>query len=397
MCRSQARDWFNRLFILKDRFFHVDDHKHYHINALDEGIPPVGIAVLDTGIDSTNPYIKEMWKQKSRAAEQYRSFVEESTDSMDDLASQPYNHAKVSQAAQQLIAQLRQRDAGGPRDDTGHGTHVAGIILQLCSESNLYVGRVLAKNVTEGEIETQTAARRLALVCSRVALYRVPYIIDTLQAILYATEVWKVKIISLSIGFRKTYLDEADKSILRNAIRYASNKDVLIFAAASNDGNRDRILFPAGEPEPFCINSSNGNGHASEFNPPHQEHDENFSILGEGVSSSWLQTTTSLSEDGSIQPTWEIRRGTSVATPIAASVAAIIIHFGRQWEPEGHEKLETRRGIRCILRSMVPKRNTEKFYDIVPWFGVFELNTKEFKDPVKAASEKIANRLDSAY
>jgi subtilisin family serine protease len=219
--------------------------------------------------------------------------------------------------------------------------------------------------------------------------------IDLHKAIIYATEVWKVKIISLSIGFRKAFLDDEDKTIVRNAIGYATNKKVLIFAAASNDGNRDRILFPASEPEPFCINSSNGNGHASEFNPPHQEQDENFSILGEGVSSTWLQKPDDVQFDGRVKPTWEVRGGTSVATPIAASVAAIIIHFGRQWEPVGHEKLETRRGIRCILKSMAPKKNTEKFYDVVPWHGLFEL-PNIVKDPIGAAKERIENELDAA-
>ena len=44
------------------------------------------------------------------------------------------------------------------------------------------------------------------------------------QAILYATDVWKVKIISLSIGFRKLLLATEEKEIVRNAIKYASTR-----------------------------------------------------------------------------------------------------------------------------------------------------------------------------
>lgn len=183
---------------------------------------------------------------------------------------------------------------------------------------------------------------------------------------------------------------------MRNAIKYATNAEVLIFAAASNEGNRDRILFPAGEPEPFCINSSNGYGDASEFNSPHQKDHENLSILGEGVRSTWLQRPSSSGEGDNTKPSWAVRRGTSVATPIAASVAAIVIHFGRQWEPSGHEKLETCRGIKCILKSMATK-NIAKFYDIVPWLGPFELSIQELRDPIGAAKEKIEKELSVAY
>ncbi|CAI6336118.1 unnamed protein product [Periconia digitata] len=362
---GQAQDWLERLHGIKGQLFH---------GPLDDGVPPVKICVLDTGIDSKNPYLAA-WKKKSQSTERYRNFLEDSTVA-EDLSTEPYSEAYVAQT----VSRVRKRPRDSPQDNTGHGTHVSGIIVELCPEANLFVGRVLDENVTEEENETSAAARRLAL------------------ALLYATDVWKVKIISLSIGFRKALLSEQDKMILRNAIRYATSKEVLIFAAASNDGNRDRILFPASEPEPFCINSSNGNGHASAFNPPRQEYDENFSILGEGVRSTWLQEMKDLSPGEIMQPSLKVRRGTSVATPIAACVSIIIIHFGRQWEPIGHEKLETRRGIRCILRSMVPHRNIEKFYDIVPWLGVFELlTTRDQKDPVEAAKTRIEERLEAAY
>jgi subtilisin family serine protease len=216
------------------------------------------------------------------------------------------------------------------------------------------------------------------------------------QAILYATDVWKVKIISLSIGFRKAFLGDTEKAIVRNAIDYARKAEVLIFAAASNEGNRDRILFPASEPESFCIHSSNGYGVSSEFNPPPQPERENFSILGEGVRSTTLQSESQPDEAGRVKATWAVRRGTSVATPIAAAVAAIVIHFGRQWEPDGHEKLETRRGIKRILKSMTT-RNDARFYDIVPWHGVFELSAQDLRDPVGAATERIERELRAEY
>lgn len=86
-----------------------------------------------------------------------------------------------------------------------------------------------------------------------------------------------------------------------------------------------------------------------------------------------------------------------MATPIAVSVAALIIHFGRQWEPVGYEKLESRRGIKIIFKSMAPRRNRDRFYDIVPWtHGPFEITT-DFRDPINVARERITNELNAAF
>jgi hypothetical protein len=213
--------------------------------------------------------------------------------------------------------------------------------------------------------------------------------------------VWKVKIVSLSIGFRKAFLRDEEKAIVRNALKYVmdTHPEVLVFAAASNEGNRDKILFPASEDKVFCVNSSNGDGNASEFNPPHQERHENFSILGEGVKSTCLQQRNA-GTSGRLVASWAIRRGTSVATPIAASVAAIILHFGRQWVPEGHKNLETRRGIKRVLESMAPHENRDRFYDIVPWVNGVFLENNDFRDPnesIASAKDKIRNVLEDAF
>lgn len=189
---------------------------------------------------------------------------------------------------------------------------------------------------------------------------------------------------------------------MRNALKYAMDRDpeVLVFAAASNEGNRDKILFPASEDRVFCINSSNGDGNASEFNPPHQERHENFSILGEGVNSTCLQQSNA-GTSGRLLASWEMRRGTSVATPIAASVAAIILHFGRQWVPEGHHRnLETRRGIKRVLENMAPQENRDRFYDIVPWRNGVFVENNGFRDPnesIALAKERFRDVLEDAF
>jgi hypothetical protein len=198
----------------------------------------------------------------------------------------------------------------------------------------------------------------------------------------------------LSIGFHKTFLSDNDKKIVRNAIQYATDAKVIIFAASSNEGNRQDILFPAGEWAPFCINSSNGNGITSDFNPPARLQTERFTILGENVKSAWLQRPRQSKNETDVSPVpaSAVRTGTSVATPIAASVGALIILFARQWEPKGHEVLEDRQGMYFILNDMAVAESSG-FNDIIPWHGVFGLSLTDLTDPVAATIERFEKKL----
>lgn len=131
----------------------------YFATGLEEGVPPAGIAVLDTGIDDTNPYIANKWCRECNGPDRYRDFINDSAIA-NVLGAEPWTKPKVSSE----MEKLRGRTHDTPKDNTGHGTHVAGIVLQLCPEANLYVGRVLAEDVTLEADETSAAAKRVALV-----------------------------------------------------------------------------------------------------------------------------------------------------------------------------------------------------------------------------------------
>jgi hypothetical protein len=151
--RSQAAEaWLDEFHFLR---------QHIFPNGREEGVPPVGIAVLDTGIDDTNPYIMDAWGREDYRTDPFRDFVNDSSVA-DQLDNQHFTKAKVGR----LMATLQERARDTARDDTGHGTHVSGIILRLCPEANLFVGRVMAKDWTVEVEETSAAAKRVALVSS---------------------------------------------------------------------------------------------------------------------------------------------------------------------------------------------------------------------------------------
>jgi subtilisin family serine protease len=74
----------------------------------------VKVAVLDTGIDSDHPFIIENWHRPPDNDKRYHDFTSEMS------SEQPLK----------------------PVDNDGHGTHVAGIILQFAPDVELYVARI---------------------------------------------------------------------------------------------------------------------------------------------------------------------------------------------------------------------------------------------------------------
>jgi hypothetical protein len=137
------------------------------------------------------------------------------------------------------------------------------------------------------------------------------------QVIDHAVEQWRVDIISMSFRIREYH------ELMSTAISNELNKRTLLFAAASNDGANLGRAFPAQYPSVFCIHSTDGKGNPFNFNPTASETDVNFSLLGEHASSHWPAGINGHNQ------TVNIISGTSVATPIAAGLAASILFFVR--------------------------------------------------------------------
>ncbi|KAJ3571934.1 hypothetical protein NPX13_g5208 [Xylaria arbuscula] len=126
-----------------------------------------------------------------------------------------------------------------------------------------------------------------------------------------------------------------------------------------------------------------GNGNPSAFNPTADDKDVNFSLLGEHVPSHWP-----IGRNGCNQPV-NAMSGTSVATPIAAGLAASILSFVRQQEQHRSLGIELLgpwlkdvHSMDAVLKSMVRTRGAG--YDYITPHMLFDQ---------KSTREHVYNRI----
>jgi hypothetical protein len=182
---------------------------------------------------------------------------------------------------------------------------------------------------------------------------------------------------------------------IRVAIQNAYAQGVIMFAAASNRGSLEgvrRIAFPARMNQIISINSSDGFGSKSRFSPSPRDNDDNFSIVGEAVEVAW---PISLLEGGI-----RLTSGTSIATPIAAGVAALVLEYVSQRGPEDMEeshpianvgRLWHYDGMRAILTSMSGGSTIDGYHWIQPWNVFAKFGNTSHLDVAREISYVLEN------
>ncbi|KAH8587056.1 hypothetical protein B0O99DRAFT_694834 [Bisporella sp. PMI_857] len=228
---------------------------------------PVKVAIFDTGIDRTHPDFQYPRSKPKRSGtiSPVRGEVEQ---------------IKRIKACQNFCDD--RKDVEDVTDIDGHGTHVAGIILQLAPAAELYIARVCEGDERYGRSPSASKANE--------ANEKLKSSVDTKKV--YPSRVEKamewaighgVHLINMSFGY-KIWDPKLDQ-----ALKKARDHHIVIFAAASNFGNHERVAWPARDPErAICVHSSIDLGtYYSKFTPKPHSGTVNFMVTGERVCSHW--------------------------------------------------------------------------------------------------------------
>lgn len=119
-------------------------------------------------------------------------------------------------------------------------------------------------------------------------------------------------------------------------------------AAAGNNGGNGGEMFPAKHQSVISIRGTDSQGYFSKFNPPRSRHETVvYGTLATDVPSAWLRD----------HPGEMYKSGTSVATAIAAGIAAMLLgYIGCKPPGTGDKLLEkrlcSRRGMLDIFEIM---------------------------------------------
>ncbi|OBS26151.1 hypothetical protein FPOA_00094 [Fusarium poae] len=189
-----------------------------------------------------------------------------------------------------------------PKDEQGHGTHVLSVLMNVAPAADIFVARVARNN-----LDLQDSARNVA------------------EAIEWAWKECSADIVTMSFGFDgEQYVD--GEPIVGNAILKAlteTSQRTLFFSAAANEGGNRNEMFPASNQNVMSIRGSDDRGWACSFNPPPDYNAETcFMTLGVDVPGASL--AGSKYKGGEV-----LKSGTSVATPIAAGIAAMLLGYAK--------------------------------------------------------------------
>lgn len=208
-----------------------------------------------------------------------------------------------------------------PYDDSGHGTHVCGILAGdgmasggrlagIAPEARLVVGKVLNKN-GEGAVDNM---------------------LDGIEWILSVQAYYHIRVLNISIGVGKLK-EESDKEKLVNAVEKAWNRGIVVVTAAGNAGPEPMSISPIGASRQVITVGCHDGGYFGE----RESLCENYS--GRGPSEYAIKKpdivapgTDIVSCSSKIRKSYYGYRdayvkksGTSMATPIVSGAAVLLL------------------------------------------------------------------------
>jgi hypothetical protein len=155
------------------------------------------------------------------------------------------------------------------------------------------------------------------------------------------------------------------QNVISNAIAQTlaeRDQRILFFAAAANDGGNQTEMFPARHQSVLSIRATNHYGTFLDLNPPpNPKGPAVIGTLGHNVAGAALS-------GGDGDHAEYHRTGTSIATPIAAGIAATVLGYARLGLDKGEldrkqvNCIEMERGMRAMLLQLSRQMDGKKHY-----------------------------------
>lgn len=182
--------------------------------AVEQGNTGFTIAILDTGVDLNHPdLVDRLWVNPGEIPG--NGVDDDNNGFIDDING--WNFVE---------------DSDQPQDDSGHGTHVAGVAAASVDNATGIAGVDWHARIMPLRILNAGGAGTYA---------------DTADALHYAADKG-AQVINMSFG---AY---ADAQVLKDAVAYASQTSVLV-GAAGNEG-QDRLFYPAAYPQVLAVGAT---------------------------------------------------------------------------------------------------------------------------------------------
>ena len=249
---------------------------HSTFNATGAGVI---VAVIDTGVDPTNPVLKAVLVN----GYDFTRNLSGGSEMKDVNVTPGTSSGQTGDVNQRTVAVLDQRSVavldGGNYSAFGHGTMTAGIVHLVAPQAKIMPLKAFTANGTG-------------------------YDSDVLRAIYYAVRNG-AKVMNMSFDFTSSSPE------LATAVKYANSQGVVSVASAGNDGKRT-VVYPSGLPGVVDVASTSNSDIQSTFTnygaPPVW-----MAAPGEGVMTTYPW--------GTYAAGW----GTSFSTPFVAGTAAAML------------------------------------------------------------------------
>lgn len=270
----------------------------------------IKVAVIDSGVDLDHDDLKNQL---------YRNDVECQPDGNlpfgTTIADKDGNGFAGDCAGWNFANETKTTGDNRPYDDVGHGTHIAGIISAQTDNS---LG-VRGFNNQIKILPIKVLSRSSGNTSSTMAIGLTDRIT---RGILYAVT-RGVDVINLSMGWPES----VDTEFLREAVREAQRKGIIVVAAAGNNGHTNPV-YPCAYPGVICVGSMGIDGKVSDFS----NHGSRVDVLAPGEQ---ILSTYPNKLDPSLffMPGYEIMSGTSQSSAFVSGFIATLLGIQDEKNP----------------------------------------------------------------